>query len=199
LRIGTTGFESFHRGRREHRIDSAPMERLGTRVRGGPLYGFWLICNHLYKFFAEKYFSWFEKYDVVFYETDTMLNPAAYLAYHFPALSRYFPAGRRFGLMSAIFGSPKRTLIFYLDVDPKVSMERCTKRDAQGNGAIEPHQTLQTMEMLRREFSKITQAAIAKGYTLLAIDTTQLTLDQVTAQAEAALRKRLTSQTQLNA
>jgi hypothetical protein len=78
-------------------------------------------------------------------------------------------------------------------------MERCTKRDAQGNGAIEPHQTLQTMEMLRREFSKITQAAIAKGYTLLAIDTTQLTLDQVTAQAEAALRKRLTSQTQLNA
>jgi hypothetical protein len=55
------------------------------------------------------------------------------------------------------------------------------------------------MEMLRREFSKITQAAIAKGYTLLAIDTTQLTLDQVTAQAEAALRKRLTSQTKRNA
>jgi hypothetical protein len=145
LRIGTTGFEIFHRGRRLHRIDSARMERLGTSLRGGPLYGFWLISNHLYKFIAAKYFSWFERFDVIFYETDTMLNPAAYLAYHFPALSRVFSAKHRFGVMSAIFGSPSRTLIFYLDVDPRVSMDRCMKRDAQGHGAIEPHQNLETM------------------------------------------------------
>jgi thymidylate kinase len=95
--------------------------------------------------------------------------------------------------MSAIFGSPKRTVILYLEVEPRVSMERCLKRDALGHVAIEPHQTLETMEMLRQEFRKVTEAAVAKGYDLLAIDTTHLTLDQVAGRAEDALRRRLSA------
>jgi hypothetical protein len=53
--------------------------------------------------------------------------------------------------------------------------------------------------MLRDEFSKVTQAAVARGYDLLAIDTTRLTLDQVVGQAEDALRSRLNGRQEINA
>jgi len=191
LRIGTTGFEVYNLGNYQHRINSNRMEQVGSRVRGGPFYGLWLICNHLYKFFFAKYFLLFEKYDLVFYETDAIINPTVYLAYHFPRLCRFFNAKLRFGLVNFFFGTSSHTMIFYLEVEPHISVERCINRDLQGDQEIEPHQNLETMEMLREEFRKVTQAAIEKGYDLLAIDTTDLTLDQVAETVENFLLKRI--------
>ena len=190
LRIGTTGFEIYDRGTHEHRINSQMMEALGEKLRGGPLYGFWLMANFLYKQASASFFASREPSDVVFYETDTMLNPSVYLSYHFPRFCRLVSARTRFSLMSLLFGSPRDTLIFYLDVDPDVSMARCLEREAKGGPVIEPHQTLESMQALKREFDEVAQAAIDKGYDLVQIKTTSLTLDEVCREAEAALRAR---------
>lgn len=192
LRIGTTGFLIFEAGRSTRLINSDRMEALGSKVRGTPLYGFWLICNFLYKFLASKYFAWSADYQVAMLETDMLINPSAYLAFHFPRLCRVLSPATRFRLLHTFFGARRGTVILHLDVTPEVGLARCQSREEEDGYEIEPHENLEDLTLLRAQFEEITQAARDKGYDIVTIDTSDLSRDQMMDAAETEIRKRAT-------
>lgn len=191
LRIGVDGFELFHRGTHRQLVSSERMEAVGDRVRGTFLYGFWLMANFARKMFFSRYYEWFGDYDVVMFETDTLLNPSVYIAYHFPWLDRFLPARRRFALLSALFGAPRHTLILYLEVTPEVGLARCERREAEEGYAIEPHENLDDLRVLAATFEEVVAAARRKGYALESIATDALSEKEMIDAAERVVRARL--------
>jgi thymidylate kinase len=191
LRVGTTGVLLLADGESEHLMDSERMQALGRKVRGTPLYGFWLIGHFVYKFVAAKYFSRSADYQIAMLETDTLINPSAYLSFHFPRLCRLLSPATRFSLLHAFFGARRRTVILYLDVDPIVGVGRCRTREEDTGQVMDPHENVEDLTRVRDQLGEIIQAAQAKGYDLVTIDTSSLSVEQVIDAAETEIRNRV--------
>jgi hypothetical protein len=192
LRIGTTGLLIYEAGKSTHLIDSRRMQSIGSKVRGTPLYGVWLVCHFLFKIVASKYYSWSADYRVAMFESDMLINPSAYLSFHFPALCRVLSPSTRFRLIHTFFGSRRGTFILHLDVDPAVGVARCKARTDEDGCETDPHENLEDLTYLRAQIEQITQAASVAGYDLVTLDTSSLTIDQMIDAAEAEIRKRVT-------
>lgn len=191
LRVGTTGVIMFSDGQSNHLMNSERMQALGKKVRGTPLYGFWLICHFVYKFVAAKYFGQSADYQIAMLETDTLINPSAYLSFHFPRLCRLLSPATRFRLLNMFFGARRRTVILYLDVDPTIGVGRCQGREKVLGQAMDPHENVEDLTTVRGQLAEIVQAAQDKGYDLVTIDTTNMSVEQVIDTAETEIRNRL--------
>lgn len=191
LRVGTTGVLLVADGESKHLMNSERMQALGGKVRGTPLYGFWLICHFVYKFVAAKYFSRSADYQIAMLETDTLINPSAYLSVHFPRLCRLLSPATRFRLLNAFFGARRRTVILYLDVDPTIGVGRCRAREEEVGHVMDPHENVEDLTMVRAQLEEIVQVAQAKGYDLVSIDTSSLSIEQVIDAAETEIRNRV--------
>jgi hypothetical protein len=191
LRVGTTGVLLFSDGQSNHLMNSERMQALGKKVRGTPVYGFWLICHFVYKFVAAKYFGRSADYQIAMLETDTLINPSAYLSFHFPRLCRLLSPTARFRLLNAFFGARRRTVILYLDVDPAIGVGRCQVREEEFGYAMDPHENVEDLTLVRAQLGEIIQVAQDKGYDLVTIDTSSLSIEQVIDAAEVEIRNRV--------
>ena len=192
LRVLKIGVESpclCYRGQKEELINPKWYVRIG-RLRERSIryhvHGIFLIFNFLYKFLCAKYFAAFHKTDVVVFESDTLLHPAVYITYHFP-FSKLLSASWRLRLVHLLFGSTQDVVIFYLDTDPELAVERIDRRGIE----IQPHENMQDLTVLRAEFEQVLSAASARGYDILRIDTGAAGPVQAADQAEASVRERL--------
>lgn len=189
LRIGVSGPELVAGGRGEKLISPAAQRRirqLGARMRRVHLYGVFLIFHFTYKFLFARWFEIFQEADLVVYETDTLLHPAAVLTYHFPLARRVSP-GWRLRLLGLVFASRKTSLRFYLDVTPETAVQRIERREREEGLAAEPHENLDDLRALRAEFEELVTAAEEIGYRIVRIDVNDKDPDAVRDEIERSL------------
>jgi len=196
LRVGGTAYFLAFQGVKEPLISRKlqhRIHRIGSAARRVHLYGVYLVFNFLFKFGSSKYFQFARTADVVMFEADTLLHPAVVITYHFPRLRRLSPKWR-FRATSALFGSPRGSLIVYFKADPEVSVDRICQREIREGTAVQPHENVEDLKMLEREFEAVLQVAAEAGYDIVRVDTNERSAEQVANTVEAELRKRLHSE-----
>jgi len=149
-------------------------------------YGFFLVFNILYKYIASKYIVNFIRVDIIMYETDILLHPAVYMTYHFPLTKKLSPR-IRFKIVKMLFGFKKNFLIFYLDTDPSIAVERIHRRDVP----IQPHENCEDLEVLRNEFVDVLNAASKGGFEIVRINTDKKNLETVVGEMERVLKEKM--------
>lgn len=149
-------------------------------------YGIFLLINFTYKYVLSKYLELFKKSNIIIYDTDLLLHPAVYITYHFP-YSKMVNNSLRFKIVSSLFGSKKKSMIFYLDTKPEIAMERIQIRGIE----IHSHENLEDLEKLRMEFDKVLQVAIKGGYQIFRIDTNARTLNEVVDEVQSIIERNL--------
>jgi len=150
------------------------------------MYGIFLVFNISYKYIASKYMINFSRVDMIMYETDTLLHPAVYMTYHFPLTKKLSPH-IRFKIVKILFGFKKNFLIFYLDIDPSIAMERIHRRDVP----IQPHENCEDLEVLRNEFVNVLNAASKDGFEIIRINTDKKNLETLIGEMERVLQEKL--------
>jgi len=189
LRVGVPGPALFVGGQKEALICGSWQERIDRArelSRRFYLYGVFLIFHFTYKFLYVRWLGSFRDSDLVFYETDTLLHPAAVITYHFP-VARRLSARWRLRFMSILFGSRKKMLIFYLDVSPETAVRRIQQREVEEGVPIEPHENREDLAALKHQFEQLVAEAEALGYPIVRIEVEQQGLDEVREEVESAL------------
>ena len=82
--------------------------------------------------------------------------------------------------------SKKDLIIFYLNTDPHIAVERINKRDIP----IEPHENERDLAEIKKEFDKIVNVALQSGLEIVKIDTNDKAMEEVTSELELALNKK---------
>jgi len=149
-------------------------------------YGLFLVLNFIYKCIISRYVEVFKKGDILMYETDTLLHPTVYITFHFP-LSKYLSQKMRMGIVRMLFGSKKHCLIFYMDTDPKIAMERIRKR----GGNIHAHENTKDLETLKNEFDKMVSVACELGLNIIKINTNNKSPDEITSEIQMIVERHL--------
>ncbi len=150
------------------------------------LYPIFLVLKYFYKLAVIKYVEHVLPADLVVYEIDFLLHPTVYMTYHFPPTRRTSP-DTRLRFFARIFGSKRNALIFYLDTDPSIAMERIVSRGA----AIARHENLDDLKQLKEEFDRVIETARERGFDVVTIDTNRHDLVQVVDEAQRVLEARL--------
>lgn len=150
------------------------------------VYGLFLVFNLSYKYIASKYMVNFSKVDIIMYETDTLLHPAVYITYHFPLTKKLSPS-IRFKIAKMLFGFKRDFLVFYLDTDPSIAVERIHRRDIP----IQPHENCEDLKMLRDEFVNVLNAASKGGFDIVWVNTDQKNLETVVGEVEGVVQDKL--------
>lgn len=151
-------------------------------------HGLFLLFNFLYKYLLSKYLESYGDTDIIMYESDTLLHPSVYITYHFPWTKKLSP-GLRFRIVYTLFRSKENLIIFYLDTDPSIAVDRIQKRNIN----IQPHENCRDLGILKREFEKIVSVASRYGLDILEINTDSRTPEEVTREMEIFLEKRFTA------
>jgi len=149
-------------------------------------FGIFLLINFTYKYVLSKYLELFKKSNLIIYETDLLLHPAVYITYHFQ-MSKILNSRLRFKILSLLFGSKKKSMVFYLDTNPRIAMKRILKRGS----VIDSHENIEDLEKLRMEFDKVLKVALDRGYKIYRIDTNQRNLDGVADEVQLIIERKL--------
>lgn len=152
-------------------------------------YGVFLAVKFIYKLLVIKRVLRNPRTDLTMFEIDLLLHPSVYMTYHFPRLSRWLGRARRFRLMTRLTGAAPDFSVFYLEVDPAVSMERIRKRGIH----IAKHENVEDLGRLAEEFDRVIRIAEAHGYEVVRVNTNDKDLDQVADEIEGILASRLGS------
>ncbi len=150
-----------------------------------------LIMNFIYKFLISKYLELFKESDIVIYDSDILLHPAVHITYHLPFTSM-IKNGLRFRIASMLFGSKRNLLIFYLDTEPEIAMERIHKRAEKGVD-IHAHENTRDLKRLKEKFDNILEVASENGFEIFRINTNNKSLDEVANQVQTILEKKLST------
>ncbi len=161
------------------------MESIGHISKKYHCYGVFLILNFLIKYMLTKYLELFKRSDLIMYETDTLLHPTVHATFHFP-LSKLISNRARLRIVSTLFGSKKDMMIFFLDADPKIAMERIHKR----GDPLDAHENPEDLEMLRAEFHKMVTIAAENGFNIVKISTDNKSPEEVVNEIGGALEER---------
>jgi thymidylate kinase len=151
------------------------------------IYSIFLAVKFLYKLLVIKHVLRRPITDLTMFEIDLLLHPSVYMTYHFPRLSRWLGRTRRFRLMTKLTGAAPDFSVFYLEVDPEVSMERIRKRGIH----IARHENVDDLTKLAGEFDSVIAVAEAHGYDVVRVNTNDKNLDQVADEIEGILASRL--------
>jgi hypothetical protein len=190
VRAGSGDFYLYFKGRKclvAKRRLFRKSELLRTRL-GHHFYGVFLLLNFLYKAVTVLHVNLFTKPDLLIYEGDAILHPAAYITYHFP-ITRYVNRRLRLGVLGILFGFRKRSVRIYLDVDPEVAMERINKRGSDGGS----HENLQDLTQIKAELDRLVELAVNDGFDILRIDTNFKSVDEVARDIELMVDCKLSS------
>lgn len=153
------------------------------------LYSVFLAVKFLYKLLVIKRVLGDPRTDLTMFEIDLLLHPSVYMTYHFPRLSRWLGRASRFRLMTKLTGATPDFSVFYLEVEPAVSMERIRKRGIR----IAKHENVEDLRRLADEFDRVIRVAEEHGYEIVRVNTNDKSLDQVADEIEEVLASRLGS------
>ena len=143
--------------------------------------------NYIYRTIVANYLGHLIKdANIVMYETDTLLHPAVYMTFHLP-FSRHISRRIRVRLASIVFGSKRRFLTFYLEVDPNIAVERIRKR----GGNIHTHENVKDLETLKEEFDKMISIASGSGFNIVRINTDNKSAEDVTNEIYMVVKREL--------
>jgi hypothetical protein len=156
------------------------------RIAPARLRGLFSLLTFTARHLEEEYVKRHAGVDLVVYETDTVLHPAAFAAFHFPWL-KVFKSNLRFKILHWLFGRRKNSVTFYLDTDSGTAMERIRTR----NTAADAHENFADLERLKGEFEDLVRAANDHNVRIVRIDTNNRTVGAVVSEMEAVLRDRL--------
>jgi thymidylate kinase len=162
------------------------IDRLKGRPRYFPLRGLLSLLSFAARCFEAAYLKRYGNIDLLLYETDTVLHPAAFSAFHFPWIRR-IDRGVRLKILQALFGPPKNSLTFYLDTDFHTANDRIVRRSK----APDPHENVRDLEILKREFDDVVRIASVKDTRIIRINTNNRSIDAVVNEMETALKEKL--------
>lgn len=189
LKIGNRNSYILHKGEKKEVVTYKWYELIDhMRILSKKMhvYGLFLVFNISYKYITSKYMANFIRVDIIIYETDTLLHPSVYMTYHFPLTKKLSPR-IRFKIVKILFGFKKNFLIFYLDIDPLIAMERIHRRDIP----IQPHENCEDLEILRNEFVNVLNAASKGGFEIIRINTDKKNPETLIGEMERILQEKL--------
>ena len=189
VRAGSRDFYMYFKGQKclvAKRRLFKKSELLRTRL--GYLYGVFLVLNFIYKAVTVCQVKLFTKPDLLIYEVDGVLHPAAYITYHLP-ITRYITRKLRLGILGILFGSRKSSVRVYLNVDPEIAMGRINKRGSDGGS----HENLEDLTLIKAELDGLVKLAVNNGFDILTIDTNFKSLDEVAHDIELVVDRKLAS------
>lgn len=198
LRLGNSGYFWSHRGLDEPLIGPrvlAQIDRARELANRFHLYGVFLVGVFLFKFLVAKYFERFRDVDLVMHESDPLIHPTVFVGYHFPWLRRT-SLQWRFRTLSRLIGSPRKTLILFLEADVSVSLARVERRTAEGGPPLDPHENFEDLTALKADFDETVRSAEREGYSVLRVDTSTKSVDEVASQIDSAIRDRLSGRSE---
>jgi thymidylate kinase len=187
VRAGSRDFYLYFKGRKclvAKRRLFKKTELLRTRL--GHLYGVFLILNFIYRAVTVCQVKLFTKPDLLIYEVDAVLHPAAYITYHLP-ITRYITRRLRLGILGILFGSRKSSVRIYLNVDPEIAMQRINKRGPDGGS----HENLRDLTQIKSELDGLVELAVNDGFEILRIDTNLKSIDQIAHDIELMVDRKL--------
>ena len=161
------------------------VDRMRIIARKCHLYGLFLCLNIFYKYISSKYVETFKDVDIIMYAADTLLHPAVYITYHFP-YTKKLSTRFRFIFVKTLFGFKSDFILFYLDTDPHIAMDRIRKRNIE----IQPHENCRDLESLRAEFDNILRIASDSGIEIVRINTNNKSVEEVTNEMEIVLKQK---------
>lgn len=144
-----------------------------------------MLCHFLYKVLISKYISRSVEADFVIYDTDMLLHPVVYSTLHFPWIERFNQVAR-FKVLYRLFGIKRNGIIFFLDTDPSVALERILKRSR----SRDPHENPRDLEHLKRKFDALLAVASKSGLDIVRINTNDRSLGSIVSEVEIVLRQK---------
>ena len=165
---------------------SERQEALGRAARRFHLYPLFLPANFAFKYLLARWVERAVPADVVVYETDTLLHPSVYAAYHFAWARRIAPRWR-FRVARALFGSVRNLLVFYLDLDPETATQRILARGSE----VMTHENPKDLAALHDEYDAVLAVAERAGVDIVRLDTLQSDPDRILEAMERAVAERL--------
>jgi thymidylate kinase len=190
VRTGSRDFYLYFKGRKclvAKRRLFKKSELLRARL-GHHFYGAFLILNFLYKTITVTKVKLFTKPDLMIYEVDAVLHPAAYITYHLP-FTRYLSRRLRLAIVGFFSASKKASMRIYLDVDPEIAMERISKRGSDGGS----HENLRDLTQIRSELDSLVNLAVNSGFNIMRINTNFKAVEDVAREIELMVDRKLTS------
>lgn len=190
LKVGSYDFYIYFNGQKylvAKRRLSTKKRFLDTRLKSH-FYGVFLILNFIYKAVTIVFIKLFTKVDLVIYETDSLLHPAAYITYHFP-ITQVLNRKLRLRVLGFLFGSRKASVRIYLDVDPEIAMDRINKRGFDGGS----HENLRDLTQIKAELDCLVKLVANNGFDVMRIDTNLKSLDEVARDIELMVDRNLSS------
>jgi thymidylate kinase len=189
VRTGSHDFYLYFNGRKSLVAKRRLFEKSESlRTRMGHLYGIFLMVNFIYKAIKVCQIKLFTKPDLLVYEVDAVLHPAAYITYHLP-ITRHITRRLRLGILGILFGSRNSSVRIYLNVDPKIAMERINKRGSDGGS----HENLKDLTQIKSELDGLVKLAVKDGFDILTIDTNFRSVDEIARDVELMVDRKLTS------
>jgi len=160
--------------------------RLKTIAEGSRLTGLLSLLNFVARCLESRLAKKYSQVDLILYETDTVLHPAAFFALHFPWIKR-INSSTRFKILHALFGPKKGSVTFYLDTDSHTAVERIKKR----NTKTDSHENIQDLQKLKEEFDAMVHLASRNDLQFVTIDTNNKTVESVVSEIERVLQEKL--------
>jgi thymidylate kinase len=144
-----------------------------------------VIFRFLANFLVTQYAKFRDKTDIIICETDTVLHPSVYVTYYHP-WTKKLKNSIRFQILNRLFGPRKNFVIFYLDTDPTIAMERIQKR----NTTFDRHENIDDLRMLKTDLDAVVEVALKSGVQIVKIDTNGKTRSSICRDMERVLRER---------
>jgi thymidylate kinase len=185
LKIGPSCPRLFFRGRDEKLFNSFLYEPtgLGGFLHKRHLRGILVVSRFLSNFAITQYARLRDKADIIMYETDTVIHPSVYIAYYHP-LTKRLKNNVRFQIINRLFGPRKNFVIFYLDTDPIIAMDRIQKR----NTTFDRHENIEDLRTLKTELDQVVEVALKSGVDVVKIDTNGKTRESVCHDMQRVLK-----------
>ena len=191
VRTGSHDFYLYFNGRKSLVAKRRLFEKSESlRTRMGHLYGIFLMVNFIYKAVKIYQIKLFTKPDLLVYEVDAVLHPAAYITYHLP-ITRYLSRKLRVGVLAILFGSKRSSVRVYLDVDPRTAMERINKRGTDGGS----HENLKDLTQIKAEIDCLIDVAVDSGFEIFRVNTNARNLEDVTCHVARLVERKLSNLT----
>ena len=187
LKIGPSSPQFIFRGKKEKLFNNFLYDQTGAGAFLHTRYfrGFLVISRFLANFVITQYAKLRGKTDIIMYETDTVIHPSVYVTYYHP-WTKKLKNNLRFHLVNRLFGPKRNSVIFYLDTDPTIAMERIRKR----NTTFDRHENIDDLRMLKTGLDGMVELALKSGVQIVKIDTNRKTQSAVCQDMERVLREK---------
>jgi thymidylate kinase len=163
-------------------------DRYESRFLAGMVY--FLIWGGGHKFY-EQFYVQKHKPDVLLAERDAIIDGSVYATFYFPWTARLTPV-QRVGLTQRFSREMPPDVVLYLDVHAEVAMKRIeesVERKRWDGRKLKPrlHETTSTLRSLRAVYHQTLDVLAGRGSDIQVVNTTPLTLDEVTVSAAVLL------------